>query len=65
MIRECCVCGKRERKGLWSRDYCPGEQVRISHGYCPVCYAEFMDRLDLLFMVRGQKKITAAAAVGS
>ena len=61
MIKECCVCGRREREGFWSRDHSMGEQHWVSHGYCPVCYQEFMERLDRLFRARGKKKYTVAA----
>ena len=63
MIKQCCVCGKRERNGCWGRDLYAGEQHRISHGYCPACYAEFMDRLDRMFLVRHKQKFTVSATV--
>lgn len=63
MIKQCCVCGKREHQGLWSRDFFTDEQRRVSHGYCPACYEEFMERLDRLFLARGKKKYTVRATV--
>ncbi|MFZ5797370.1 MAG: hypothetical protein C4563_04935 [Desulfobulbus sp.] len=63
MIKECCVCGKQERNGLWSREPGSPEEYRVSHGYCPVCYREFMERLDRLFPVRGKLTLTFAATV--
>jgi hypothetical protein len=63
MIKECCVCGRREREGVWSRDFSRDEQLRVSHGYCPACYEEFMDRLDQLFLGRGKKKCAVVATV--
>ena len=65
MIKECCVCGKREHQGLWSLDFLAEEPRRVSHGYCPACYEEFMDRLERLFLARGKRKYTALATVRS
>lgn len=54
MIKECCVCGKREHQGHWRREFFAEVRGRISHGYCPACYEEFMDRLDQLLLARGR-----------
>lgn len=59
MIKECCVCRKRERDGSWRREQgVAGEWV--SHGYCPCCYAEFMERLERLFLARGGRQAVTA-----
>ncbi|MHB8790604.1 MAG: hypothetical protein ACYDBT_12045 [Desulfobulbaceae bacterium] len=63
MIRECCVCGRREYMGIWRRKCNMDAQCRVSHGYCPDCYEEFMGRLDRLFQAGG--KHTVAATVRS
>lgn len=61
MIKECCVCRKRERDGAWRPEQgVAGE--RVSHGYCPACYEEFMERLELLFLARGRVGRQAVAA---
>lgn len=63
MIKECCVCGRREHQGHWRRNFSTDEPCRISHGYCPSCYEEFMDRLDRLFLARNQAKYAVVTTV--
>ena len=46
MIRECCVCGKREFEGHWTRDRSAEGRRGVSHVYCPGCFEGVMDKID-------------------
>ena len=46
MVVKCCVCGLIGEKKTWHPVEKPPEKF-ISHGYCPICYADVMRTLDL------------------
>lgn len=55
MIKKCCVCCKVKVDGKWelSTGHCAGQ--RITHVYCPFCFAETMDWIERYDMIRGRK----------
>jgi hypothetical protein len=46
MTRMCCVCHKVEQGGEWRNLSIVSEDKRVTHGYCPVCFAETMVQID-------------------
>ncbi len=42
MTRICCVCNKIKYQEQWVAAEVFAEQEQLSHGYCPVCYAEVL-----------------------
>lgn len=46
MIRMCCVCHRVEEAGLWGPGPIEVASERVTHGFCPECYATVMAELD-------------------
>lgn len=46
MIRMCCVCHKVEDAGEWRELNALTGDKRITHGYCPECFAATMDKIE-------------------
>jgi hypothetical protein len=42
----CCICGRQKRFGDW-RSAGLKPPRKPSHGYCPECFVELMERLGL------------------
>lgn len=42
MRRMCCMCQRTESAGGWQLLPPPAESELVTHGYCPVCYAQVM-----------------------
>ncbi len=52
MTKICCVCQRVENGAHWKNDYEFGDNERVTHGYCPLCFdvimAELMESRDEL-----------------
>ena len=46
MTRMCCVCHKVEQGGEWRDFHLVSDDIRVTHGYCPVCFAETMIQFE-------------------
>jgi hypothetical protein len=46
MTRMCCVCHKVEQGGEWRDLRMVSDDKRVTHGYCPVCFAETMVQIE-------------------
>lgn len=46
MTRMCCVCHKVEQGGEWRALRMVADDQRVTHGYCPVCFAETMVQIE-------------------
>ena len=46
MTKMCCVCHKVEEGGQWNTDRAFAEDERVTHGYCPECYAAVMAEIE-------------------
>ena len=46
MTRMCCVCNKVEEGGEWRPLHMVTEDKRVTHGYCPECFAETMVQIE-------------------
>ena len=46
MTRMCCVCHKVEQGGEWRDHRMVSDDKRVTHGYCPVCFAETMVQIE-------------------
>ncbi len=45
MIKKCCVCKKVKNDGKWESGLLVLAGTRISHAYCPSCFAKTMARI--------------------
>lgn len=51
----CCVCLKTKNHNGWKKQTArSGGQ--ISHGYCPQCYKQMMERVENFFVMNGYRK---------
>ncbi len=58
IIVKCCVCGRVLINTSWRQmDEDPGDDVLVSHGFCPVCFENAMASLDR------EEKVTLDAVV--
>lgn len=46
MIKKCCVCSMVKMDGKWQSRNVPPAGKRISHAYCPSCFATTMARIN-------------------
>ncbi|MDW7773214.1 MAG: hypothetical protein SCH71_10030 [Desulfobulbaceae bacterium] len=46
MIKKCCVCSRVKTEGKWHRQKVSPAGRRISHAYCPSCFAKTMVRIE-------------------
>jgi hypothetical protein len=47
IIVKCCVCGRVLIGAKWREiDEDPGDEVLVSHGFCPVCFENAMRSLE-------------------
>lgn len=61
MTRMCGVCNKVEQEGEWRTCYLVSEDKRVTHGYCPPCFAAAMAEIEDFI---GEKAICAFGAAG-
>lgn len=47
----CCVCQKTKSQAGWIQGQA-GKEVRISHGYCPDCFHQTMERAQGWLLAR-------------
>lgn len=60
MTKVCCVCHRVENGDSWSMTNALPADERVTHGYCPDCFAEAMSALD--DFIRQQQRIRSAVA---
>ena len=46
MIRRCCKCDKVEQGGKWRYLQLVPADTRVTHGYCPECFAETLAEIE-------------------
>ena len=52
MTTVCCVCNKTKGVKGWIKRRKPSNEGRLSHGYCPDCYQQSMETMQLNFLRR-------------
>jgi hypothetical protein len=60
MTRMCCVCHKVEQGGEWLPLHTLAEETRVTHGYCPQCFAETMVQIEDFIGAKAVKTFAAA-----
>ena len=60
MTKVCCVCQRIQEGATWSMENALPADERVTHGYCPACFAEAMSALDEF--IEQQQVIRAAVA---
>jgi len=55
MIKKCCVCSMIKMDGTWQISYEHQEGTRVTHAYCPSCFAKTMARIKLHFKDKSKK----------
>jgi len=63
VVKVCCVCRKMEQQGQWLSNY-PPSLHRVSHVYCPSCFAELMDRLDRYSLQKWNRSVYTVIETG-
>ncbi len=53
MVKICCACQRTEIGGTWMEGIVLSADERLTHGYCPECFAEVMENLQA-FIARHQ-----------
>jgi hypothetical protein len=51
----CCVCLKTKKQKGWAKQ-AARSGVRLSHGYCPQCYQQMMERVENFFVMNNCRK---------
>lgn len=51
----CCVCHKTKNHKGWGKQ-AARSGAQISHGYCPQCYKQMMERVENFFVMDGCRK---------
>lgn len=46
MVKICCACQRTELGGTWMEGIVLPADERLTHGYCPECFAEAMKNLQ-------------------
>ena len=62
MIRQCCVCKRIFVDGEWvhpSSD--PLDYEDVTHGYCELCYEDFMQTVAEYVSLRGEHALATGA----
>jgi hypothetical protein len=60
MTRMCCVCHKVEQGGEWRSLSMVSEDKQVTHGYCPICFAETMVQIEDYIVSRAVGTFRAA-----
>ncbi|WP_456385152.1 hypothetical protein [Desulfolithobacter sp.] len=47
MVKICCACQRTELGGIWVEGVVLPVDERLTHGYCPECFAEAMENLQV------------------
>ena len=63
MIKICCVCRKFEQEGQWLGEPVSPPQS-VSHVYCPSCFEDFMDELDMYALQKWSKSVYTVVDAG-
>jgi len=59
MIRVCCVCHRVEQQGKWHAGPFLAEHKRLTHGYCPDCFAGVTAEIEEYFGLMVQQALDA------
>jgi len=51
----CCVCHKTKKPKGWAKQ-AARSGTQLSHGYCPQCYQQMMERIENFFGMNGCRK---------
>jgi len=51
----CCVCLKTKKQKGWAKQ-AARSGVQLSHGYCPQCYQQMMERVENFFVMNNCRK---------
>lgn len=51
----CCVCLKTKQPKGWAKQ-AARSGGQLSHGYCPQCYQQMMERVENFFVMNGCRK---------
>ena len=51
----CCVCQKTKNHNGWAKQ-AARSGAQFSHGYCPQCYKQMMERVENFFLMNGYRK---------
>lgn len=51
----CCVCHKTKKAKGWTQQ-AARSGVPFSHGYCPQCYRQLLERIENFFVTAGWRK---------
>lgn len=52
MTTICCVCHRTKSQVGWVKKRVSKRQHRLSHGYCPDCYRQTMEMIQLDYLQR-------------
>ncbi len=63
MTKVCCVCHRVQDGDHWAMTNALPADERVTHGYCPDCFAEAMSALDEF--IRQRQVIRPAVAGGA
>lgn len=51
----CCVCHKTKKHKGWAKQ-AARSGAQLSHGYCPQCYQQMMEKVENFFVMNGCRK---------
>ncbi|HEX9714919.1 MAG TPA: hypothetical protein VGA28_04420 [Desulfurivibrionaceae bacterium] len=51
----CCVCLKTKQPKGWAKQ-AARSGGQLSHGYCPQCYQQMMERVETFFVMNNCRK---------
>ncbi|MDG4474591.1 hypothetical protein [Thiovibrio frasassiensis] len=52
----CCVCHKTKKHNSWAAKRSANSGDQRSHGYCPGCYQQMMERIENFFVMNSCRK---------
>lgn len=55
MTTICCICQKTKSPNGWSKNTHP--EGILSHGYCPLCYSKFLNKLAGYAKAKGNRQV--------
>ncbi|HIJ91338.1 MAG: hypothetical protein OEV89_11765 [Desulfobulbaceae bacterium] len=55
MLVICCVCHKTKAHNRWAKQAAKSG-AQLSHGYCPQCYRQMMEKIENFFAMNGYRK---------